>query len=124
MALTKEKAYYKAVRRAVAAVNSATTLKEKLDIIVRGTASSMKAGASLVLLDSSRKKLIHSSSWRLPQFYLRKGVLDADKSLSEVLTGQPVVIADVGKDSRIQYPEMAAKAGIVSMLGVPVMSAV
>ena len=122
MALTKEKAYYKAVRRAVAAVNSATTLKEKLDIIVRGITSSMKAGASLVLLDSSRKKLIHTSSWGLPQFYLRKGVLDADKSLSEVLTGQPVVIGDVGRDSRVQYPEMAAKAGIVSVLGIPVMS--
>jgi len=49
-------------------------------------------------------------------------MLDADRSLSEVLTGQPAVITDVGKDSRIQYPEMAARAGIVSMLGVPVMS--
>ena len=122
MGLTKEKAYYKAVRRAVAAVNCATTLKEKLDIIVRGITSSMEAGASLVLLDSTRRKLMHSSSRGLPQFYLRKGMLDADKSLSEVLTGQPVVIGDVGRDSRVQYPEMAAKAGIVSVLGIPVMS--
>jgi bifunctional protein TilS/HprT len=122
LALTKEKAYYRAVQRVVAAANSAATLKEKLNIIAKGTAVSMKAGASLVLLDSSRKKLVHSSSWRLPQFYLRKGVLDADKSLSEVLTGGPVVITDVGRDSRIQYPEMAARAGIVSILGVPVMS--
>jgi len=58
----------------------------------------------------------------LPLFYLHKGVLDAGKSLCEVLTGQPVTIADAGNDSRIQYPEMAAKAGIVSILGVPVMS--
>ena len=71
----------------------------------------MKAGASLVLLDSTRKKLIHTSSWGLPQFYLRKGVLDADKSLSEVLTGQPVVITDVARDSRVQYPEIAATSG-------------
>ncbi|MBA7593079.1 hypothetical protein ES708_35289 [subsurface metagenome] len=65
---------------------------------------------------------MHSSSRGLPQFYLRKGVLDVDKSLSEVLTGQPVVIGDVSRDSRVQYPEMAAKAGIVSVLGIPVMS--
>lgn len=121
MALTKEKAYYKAVRRVISAVNSTTTLKEKLDIIVRGTAISMKAGASLVLLDSNRTKLIHILSWGLPQFYLRKGVMDADKSLLEILTGQPVVIDDASKDSRVQYPEMAAKAGIVSVLGIPVM---
>jgi len=119
--LSKERAYYKAVRRAVVVVNSTATLKEKLDVIVRGTARSMKAGASLVFLDLTRKKLIHSSSWGLPQFYLRKGVLDADKSLSEVLTGQPVVIVEVSKDSRIQYPEMATKAGIVSIMGAPVM---
>jgi hypoxanthine phosphoribosyltransferase len=122
LASTKEKAYYKAVRRAVAALNSTVTLEEKLDAIVRGTARAIAAGVSLVLLDSARKKLIHTSSWALPQFYLRKGVLDADKSLSEVPTGQPVVITDVARDSRVQYPEVAARAGIVSMLGVPVMS--
>ncbi len=122
MASAKEKTYYRAVQRAVAAVNSAATLKDKLDVITRGTAASMRTGASLVLLDSSRKKLVHSASWRVPQSYLRKGVLDADKSLSEVLAGKPVVIADAVRDSRIQYPEMAAKAGIVSILGIPVMS--
>lgn len=122
MALSKEKAYYKAIRRAVAAVNSTTTLKEKLGTIVRGTARSLAAGASLVLLDSAKKKLIHTSSWGLPQFYLRKGALDANRSLSEVLVGQPIVITDVTKDSRVQYPEIAMRAGIVSMLGVPVMS--
>jgi bifunctional protein TilS/HprT len=119
LALTKEKAYYKTVRRAISAVNSAATLKEKLDIIVRGTAISIKVGASLVLLDSDRTKLIHSSSWGLPQFYLRKGIIDVDRSLSEILTGQAVVIEDASKDNRIQYPDMATKAGIVSVLGIP-----
>ncbi len=124
MSSTKEKLCYKAVRRAVvvvASVNSNVSLKEKLDTIVRGTARSLSAGASLVLLDTTRKKLIHASSWALPQFYLRKGVLDVDKSLSEIITGQPVVIADAARDGRIQYPEIAAQAGIVSILGVPVM---
>jgi len=120
LAVSKERAYYKAARSAVALVNSETTLKPVLDGIVRSTARAMKAGASLVLLDSSKKKLIHSSSWRLPKAYLQKGVLDADKSLAEVVTEQPVAIADVVHDSRIQYPELAAKAGIASILGVPV----
>jgi len=122
---TIEKACYKAVRRAVAVVASVdldVSLKEKLDTIVRGTARSLSAGASLVLLDTTKKKLIHMSSWSLPKYYLQKGVLDSDRSLSEVIIGQPVVITDVAKDDRIQYPEIAARAGIVSILGVPVMS--
>lgn len=88
--------------------------------IVRGTARAMKAGASLVLLDATGKKLAHTYSWDLPQTYRHKGLLDAEKSLAEVITRQPVAIADVEHDSRVQYPELAAKAGIVSMLGVPV----
>lgn len=120
MAVSRARAYYKAVRQAAAVINSDTRLKQVLDTIVRGTARAMEAGASLVLLDSTRKKLIHSSSWRLPQSYLRKGVLEADQSLAEVLTGQTVAIADIRQDGRVQYPELATKAGIVSVLGVPV----
>ena len=77
MAITKGKAYYKTVRRAAAAVNGATSLKEKQDTIVRGIAGSMKAGALLALLDSTGEELLHSSSWGLPYFHLRKGGLDA-----------------------------------------------
>ena len=100
LSLTIEKTCYKAVHRAVVVVASVdldVSSKEKLDTIVRGTARSFTASASLVLLDATKKKLIHVSSWALPQIYLKKGVLDADKSLSEVLTGKPVVIIDVAK---------------------------
>ncbi len=119
MPVGKERYYYKAVRRAGAAVNSGLELKPLLATIVRGTARAMNAGASLVLLDATRKKLIHSASWGLPQSYLRKGIMDADRSLTEVPTGHPVAILDVAQDSRVQYPDLALKAGIVSMLGVP-----
>ena len=121
MALTKEKAYYKAVRRAVTAVVSDSSLKDKLAVIIRGSARAMKAGVSLVLLDSNGSKLIHSASWGLPQYYLRKGMPDADKSLSEVKTSQAVVIEDVMQDSRIQYRQMALQAGIASIIGAPIM---
>ena len=120
MAASKERTFYKAVRRAAAELNSAKPLKQILDTVVRRTARAMTAGVSLALLDSSRKKLIHSASWGLPRFYLYKGVLDADKSLAEVLEGEPIAIADVSNDGRIQYPELAVEAGIAAMLGVPV----
>jgi len=121
LAITKEKAYYKAVRRAVTAVVSDNSLKDKLAVIIRGSARAMKAGASLVVLDSTGSKLIHIASWGLPQYYLRKGMPDADKSLSDVKTGETVVIEDVLQDSRIQYRQMAGQAGIASIIGAPVM---
>lgn len=119
MAASKERAYYRAVRKAAAAAGSGMQLKQVLDTIVSATARAMQAGASLVLLDSSRTKLIHCSHWDLPDSYIQKGVLEADKSLAEVLSGQPVSIPDVATDSRVQYPELAVEAGITSVLGVP-----
>jgi hypoxanthine phosphoribosyltransferase len=82
----------------------------------------MNAAASIVLLDSTTTKLIHSFSWGLPQSYLRKGIIDPQKSLAEVITKEPVVIFDASKDGRIQYPELATKAGIASILGVPIIT--
>ncbi|MFH1087255.1 MAG: hypoxanthine phosphoribosyltransferase, partial [Chloroflexota bacterium] len=119
MAVGRERAYYKALRRVAATVNSEASLKQVLDAVVRATARAMEAGASLMLLDSTGMKLVHTSSWGLRDSYLHKGVLDVGKSLSEVVTGEPVAVADVATDERIQYPELAAREGISSMLGVP-----
>ena len=120
MPASKERVYYRTVRRVTATMSSEVELKGIMLAVVRGTARAMTGAASLMWLDSTGTKLIHMYSWGLPQYYIRKGLLDADKSLAEVVTGQPVAVADVGQDSRIQYPEIAGKAGIVSILGVPV----
>ena len=123
MPASKERVYYRTVRRVTALMSSEVELKGIMLAVVRGTARAMTGAASLMWLDSTRTKLIHMYSWGLPQYYIRKGLLDASRSLAEVVTGQPVDVADVGQDNRIQYPEIAAKAGIISILGVPVMVA-
>jgi hypoxanthine phosphoribosyltransferase len=120
LALNKERAYYKAIRQAITALGSGATLKEKLDTIARLVSRSFDTGASIVLLDSTRTRLIHTASWKLPPFYLRKGLLDVRASLAEVTGDVPVFIENVSSDSRVQYPEVAKKAGITSILGVPV----
>jgi len=120
VASSKEKTYFKAVRRAITAVYSENLLNDKLAVIVRGIARAMNAGVSLALLDTSRTKLIHSISWGLPRYYIQKGMPDADKSLSEVISGKTVVIEDVSGDSRVQYSRIAARAGIVSIIGTPI----
>ncbi len=120
MSLREERAFYRAVRRAAALLNSEASLEDKLLTIVRSIARAMNAASSLVLLDAAGTKLVHSASWGLPQYYLRKGILDAKRSLSEVIIGRPVIIPDAARDKRVQYPELAQKARIVSILGVPV----
>jgi hypothetical protein len=101
LALIKERAYYKAVRQAITALGSREPLKEKLDTIARLLSRSFDTGACIVLLDSTRKHLAHTASWKLPLYYLRKG----QKSLSEVEVEKPVFIEDVPTDPRIQYRE-------------------
>ena len=120
MAYSKGDSYHKVIRRVVAVVNSDATLKEKLDTIVRGITRSMKVGASILLLDSNGSKLIHKYTRGLPQFYLNKGVLDSDKSLYDVIERKQVIVTDVERNPRVQYPELAAKAGIKSIMGVPI----
>ena len=56
----------------------------------------------------------------LNESYLRKGPLDADKSIAETLNGQIVLILDTANGSRVQYPEEAIKKGIASVLSVPI----
>ncbi len=112
--------YYKAIQETLRTVNSELSLKEALNSIVKTAAVAMDAPAcSVVALDWNRKKLIHVASHGLSKWYLRKGLLDADRSLPEVLEGKPVAIVNAREDHRIQYRDLAAKAGIGSILGVP-----
>lgn len=112
--------YYKAIQKVARAANSGLSLKEVLNSVVNAATRAMKVNAcSLIVLDSSKKKLMHVASRGLSERYLHKGLLDADKSLAEVLEGKPVAVLDVRQDPRLQYPDLAADAGIASILGVP-----
>jgi bifunctional protein TilS/HprT len=120
LAVSKEKAYYKAISRAVTAVNAGSPLKNTLKTIVRSIAVAMKARVSILTFDPENKRLVHRSTWGLPHAYLHKGLLSADASLGELYTEAPVVITDVSRDRRLQYPEQAIEAGIRSVVGVPI----
>lgn len=121
--MKKEKArkekYYKAIRRVIASVKTAETIKENLRAIVHVVAQTEEAAASILIMDATRTKLAHTASCGLSQPYLHKGALEVTRSLGELLTGETVFIARASDDSRVQYPEMAVKAGIVSLLGIP-----
>ncbi len=80
---------------------------------------SVKA-CSIMLYDELEKQLFRVASHGVSDEYLNKGPLFVDKQYTAFVTGLPVFIENFQNDRRIQYPEAAAKEGIVSMLSVPV----
>jgi len=117
-----ENSYYQSLYEVAAALNSAHTPESVLRSIVEMTAQAMGAkGCSLMLLTPDRKLLLHTAAYGLSDWYVRKGPVSADKSISDALEGKPVAVLDATEDERIQYREQAKKEGIASILSAPMM---
>jgi len=76
-------------------------------------------GCSLLLLDEYEKQLIRVSSYGISEAYLNKGPVFMDASESALIKCEPVFVKDMQKDPRIQYPQAAAREGIISLLSFP-----
>jgi transcriptional regulator with GAF, ATPase, and Fis domain len=73
-----------------------------------------------MLLDDREKQLFPISSYGISEEYLSKGPVFVKENQCAFSTGEPVFIDDMQNDPRVQYPEAAAKHGIVSMLSIPI----
>jgi len=117
---TRKETYYQSLYELAATLNSSRAPESILQSVVEGVAKAMGAkGCSLMLLSPDRKVLLHTVAYGLSDWYVRKGPVSADKSISEALEGKPVAILDATEDHRIQYREQAKKEGIASILSVP-----
>jgi signal transduction protein with GAF and PtsI domain len=76
-------------------------------------------GCSLLLFDEHKKQLIRVSSFGISETYLNKGPVFMDDKESAFVKCKPVFVEDMQNDPRIQYPEAAAKEGIVTLLSFP-----
>ena len=114
--------YYTSLYELAAALNSASAPESILQSMAEGVARAMEAkGCSLMLLSPDRKVLLHTAAYGLSDWYVRKGPVSADKSISEALEGKPIAVFEAAKDERIQYREQAKREGIASILSVPMM---
>ena len=43
-----------------------------------------------------------------------------DKSIGAILVGEPIVIRDINKSDRLQYPDDARKEGIGAIVSIPI----
>lgn len=115
--------YFVALFETAKAVHSSLDLDEVLYELVRNSAEAVGCRASaLRLLDPKGETLALRAHYGLSPDYLAKGpVLIEESDLDrQALRGQPVVIKDVRRDDRFQYPEAASEEGIRSILCVPV----
>jgi len=114
--------YYSALKRITKVANSDFGLRKICNSIAKSTAKAMQAnGCRILSLNSQKEYLITVGTYGLSDLYLKKGPLNARKSLPDILDGKMVFIADATKDERVQYPEIALAQGISSIIGVPVL---
>lgn len=115
-----KESYYRSLYEVAVTLNAAHTPEAVLQSIVERVAKAVGAkGCSLMLLTPDRKVLFHTVAYGLSDWYIRKGPVSVDKSISESLEGKPVAVLDATTDERIQYREQAKKEGIASILSVP-----
>jgi len=111
-------ALYEVVRR----MGLCSELQELLDLATRSVANIMGVkGASIKLLDETRRKLIFSSTYGLSENYLAKGVIDIEKSPinRRIIEGSFVAMGRIDEEDYFQYPEDIRKEGIASMVCLP-----
>ena len=117
-----ERNYYQSLYEIAAAVNSTRSAEAILHYIVENVAKAVGVkGCSLMLLTPDREILIHADAYGLSNWYVQKGRVRADQSISEALEGKPATVLDATKDKRIQYPLEAKREGVTSVLSVPMM---
>ena len=116
------RSYYSALKRITKVANSALSLRRICNSVAKSTAKAMQAnGCRILSLNPQKEYLITVGAYGLSDLYLKKGPLNARKSLPDILEGKVVFIADAAKDERVQHPQIALAQGISSVLGVPVL---
>lgn len=117
----KGKSYFKLFRDTCKIINSSLNLSEVLNLITKNVVAVLNVKACTVFLwDRKQSTLEVRATYGLNESYLKKGPIDADKSITETLQGEPVLIRDTSNDSRVQYPDEAKKEGIASIFSVPI----
>ncbi|MBU1740821.1 MAG: GAF domain-containing protein [Proteobacteria bacterium] len=116
----EDKNLFAALREACRAIHAPTDPEPIARRAAEVACQLMEArGAAVYILDRSSGKLTLSAAHGLSLDYLEKGPVLADESLPDVAGAEPVVIRDVEKDDRVQYPREALAEGIRSIAGVP-----
>ncbi len=106
-------------------INASVNESEALDTLLRRIVNDLGyKAATLRLLDEEKQQLLLRAAYGLSTQYLEKGALDVAKSEIDqrVLRGSRVQVEDTSHAAGFQYPDHAAREGLVSMLALPLMA--
>jgi len=78
-------------------------------------------GGTIFALNPETRELEVLASFGLSMGYLNKGPLIFDKSIGGAAEKDSVVIPDISRTDRLQYPEEARKEGIAAIVSVPIL---
>jgi signal transduction protein with GAF and PtsI domain len=117
----KEKTYFRLLKDKCKSINSESNLSEFLNLITENMKATLNIKACTVFLWNRERNVLEVlASNGLSDSYLKKGSVDADKSITDTLLGKSAMIWDISNDPRIEYPHEAKKEGIASILSVPI----
>jgi GAF domain-containing protein len=77
-------------------------------------------GCAIFAFNPETKELEMLANSGLSISYLNKGPVLASKSLEQESMDQPIVISNVSKSDRLQYPEHARTEGIGAIISLPI----
>jgi signal transduction protein with GAF and PtsI domain len=113
----------KLILELASAINSSLEIKQVLRNMSEMTCQALgMKGASIRLLNEDTNALELVASYGLSETFLSKGSVSAEKSITDALKGKIIIMEDVSKDGRLQYPEQTKAEGINSMVCVPIRS--
>ena len=105
------------------AINSSLDIKQVLYNMGEKTCKALgMKGVTIRLLNEETNSLDLVSSYGLSDKITNIGPVSAEKSITAALKGETVVIEDVSKDDRLQYPKEVLAEGVNSMVAVPIRS--
>lgn len=116
--------YFDALYQITLRISSSLDLDNVLSYLTEEVAGAIDAKASSVRLIDGGGKLVIRAVYGLSPEYLGKGPVEMGKSELDrkIMEGQLVQIPNVRTDAGFQYPEAAAREGIVSVAGVPLIA--
>jgi signal transduction protein with GAF and PtsI domain len=115
------KTYCQNLYNLAATLNSARSPADVIHSIVENVTKAMSVkGCSLMLLTPDKKILLHTAAYGLSDWFVRKGPVVVDQSMTFTLEGNPLVVLDATSDERVQYQKQIREEGIASVLSVPV----
>jgi len=109
---------YKVVTRAIGESDNLEDIANQLTQLLVG-ALGIK-GCTIFILNPETEELEALASFGLSINYMNKGPVLVKKSIEHKLRGEPIVIRNVSKSDRLQYPEDARKEGIDAIISLPI----